>query len=540
MIIDGNGYIWFSNNTAGSIIQMDSKSGEVLRQVPITSADGRALQGGVRGLSFLPNSQILLSSGPGPNPDTGGGQRADYYLLNPETLQTTFLGSSTIAGEGRFHPSYDLASRIYPLFDPLPPELEAEKSVELVWKGEGNTDDGHAEVGDTLRYTIQARNIVADSLVQSLVISDTIQEGLGYVPGTLKVDGQAVTDDEDDDKGHYVDGQVVGQFGDVTDTDWHTLEFDVIVSPGQAGKDIENIALVNGNNVNEPKEPSEVVEVYPRDGPVVEAEKTVSPEGEVFDGDILTYNVTIKNVGEHIAAETVFEDVIPEGTEYVPESMRIVTGPNAGVLTDEDADDAGHFDGEKVIINLGNLPMTTDLPDGVTVQFKVKTLSSHLGETVVNQADIKYRNLQTDEDQSTQSNEVSNDIVERTEIDACARPVALINGSFEEPINDRPFPDPTAPYGVYSLFHEDDVPGWKTTASDKLIQIERYENGFVDISRAHGNQFAELNAQEVSILYQDVETTPGQVIYWRLAHRGDSGIDTMHVKLVHLLSLLKI
>ena len=41
LIFDGNGYIWFSNNTAGSIIQMDPKTGEILRQVPITSADGK-------------------------------------------------------------------------------------------------------------------------------------------------------------------------------------------------------------------------------------------------------------------------------------------------------------------------------------------------------------------------------------------------------------------------------------------------------------------------------------------------------------------
>ena|GEM_PF-1791388 len=113
----------------------------------------------------------------------------------------------------------------------------------------------------------------------------------------------------------------------------------------------------------------------------------------------------------------------------------------------------------------------------------------------------------------------------------CGPRVALINGSFEEPVNNRPFPDPTAPHGVYSLVHEDEVPGWKTTASDHLLQIERYENGNVNISRAHGNQFAELNATEASTLYQDVKTTPGQVIYWRLAHRGALGIDTMQVKI---------
>ncbi|MCM3548306.1 isopeptide-forming domain-containing fimbrial protein [Alkalihalobacillus clausii] len=528
LIFDGNGYIWFSNNTAGSIIQMDPKTGEILRRVPITSADGRSLQGGVRGLSFLPNGQILLSSGPGGE----GSQRADYFTLDPETLQTTFLGSATVSGEGRFYPSYDLASRVYPVFDPLPPELEAEKSVQVLEKGEGNTDEEHAEVGDTLRYTIQARNTVSDSLVQSMVISDTIPEGLEYVLGTLKVDGEAVTDDEDDDEGHYVDGGVVGSFGNVTDTDWHTVEFDVIVLPGQAGKDIENTALADGNNIDDPKEPSELVEVYPREGPVVEAEKTVSPEGEVFAGNILTYDVTIKNVGEHIAADAVFEDAIPEGTEYVPGSLKIVAGPNTGDLTDEEDDDAGHFAGDKVMIELGNLETTTELPDGVTVQFQVKTLESHVGETVVNQADIQYRNLQTDEEQSAQSNEVTNEIVETPDIDACAQPVALTNGSFEQGPTEGSY---RAPY----FFLEDEVPGWQTTDDSqgvKIIEIWNYERqypqGVINFpAPPDGVRYAELNAFDHGLLYQDVETTPGQTIKWRLSHMGRHGVDTMQLRI---------
>ncbi|PAE86754.1 hypothetical protein CHH72_22020, partial [Shouchella clausii] len=528
LIIDGNGYMWFSNNDAGSMIQLDPMTGEILRQVPITSADGRALVGGVRGLSFLPNGQILLAS---------GGQSADYYSLDPETLQTTFLGSATITDNGGSFPSYDLASRVYPVFDPLPPELEAEKSVEVLEKGEGNTDEEHAEVGDTLRYTIQARNTVSDSLVQGMVISDTIPEGLEYVAGTLKVDGEAVTDDEDDDEGHYVDGGVVGNFGDVTDTDWHTLEFDVIVLPGQAGKDIENTALADGNNIDDPQEPSELVEVYPREGPVVEAEKTVSPEGEVFAGNILTYDVTIKNVGEHIAADAVFEDAIPAGTEYVPGSLKIVAGPNTGDLTDEEDDDAGHFAGDKVIVELGNLETTTELPDGITVQFQVMTLESHVGETVVNQADIQYRNLQTDEEQSAQSNEVTNEIVETPDIDACAQPVALVNGEFDLPEGPGTYDNSVAGGGYY---YADTVPGWETTDVARtprgIIQIMDPARPSTIPSNAENlenltSRFAELNADSHSMLYQELPTVPGQTIYWRLDHRAYTGVDTMSVNI---------
>lgn len=88
--------------------------------------------------------------------------------------------------------------------------------------------------------------------MKNLVISDTIPEGLEYVTGSLKVDGVSVTDAQEDDKGHYVLGKVVGQFGDITDTNWHTVEFDAIIKAGQASKDIRNTATVNSGNTNVP------------------------------------------------------------------------------------------------------------------------------------------------------------------------------------------------------------------------------------------------------------------------------------------------
>ncbi|MCK0473996.1 DUF11 domain-containing protein, partial [Halalkalibacter sp. APA_J-10(15)] len=71
------------------------------------------------------------------------------------------------------------------------PEVESEKTATLLEKADGNTDDDHPEVGDTLLYTIEARNTIEDSQVENLVISDVIPEGLEYVPGTLRVNGDA-------------------------------------------------------------------------------------------------------------------------------------------------------------------------------------------------------------------------------------------------------------------------------------------------------------------------------------------------------------
>ena len=139
-------------------------------------------------------------------------------------------------------------------------------------KADGNTDDKHPEVGDTLLYTIKTKNTIEDSLVENLVISDELPEGLAYVPDSLQVDGEAVTDAKDDDNGDFTDGTISGQFGDIQDTDWHTVTFEVTVEKGQSGKDIQNTASVTGENTP-PDDPTTKTEIYPRD-PKLESEKS--------------------------------------------------------------------------------------------------------------------------------------------------------------------------------------------------------------------------------------------------------------------------
>ncbi|MFE0426803.1 isopeptide-forming domain-containing fimbrial protein, partial [Streptomyces sp. NPDC058953] len=99
--------------------------------------------------------------------------------------------------------------------------------------------------------------------------------------------------------------------------------------------------------------------------------------------------------------------------------------------------------------------------------------------------------------------------------------VALVNGSFESPVvTDMAFLPDASQTQVPGR-----VPGWRTTASDHMIEV--WHSGFQGVPSADGAQFAELNANEVSTLYQDLPTTPGTKLYWRLYHRGRQGRDTM-------------
>lgn len=103
---------------------------------------------------------------------------------------------------------------------------------------------------------------------------------------------------------------------------------------------------------------------------------------------------------------------------------------------------------------------------------------------------------------------------------------AIKNGSFEQPafvIKDSP------------QWPANNVLGWDTTASDKLIEFGSTRmNG--SVPHIHGSpnvpdgyQFAELNADEESTLYQYATTVGGNVYEWGLSHRGRYGIDRMAV-----------
>ncbi|SHL59559.1 isopeptide-forming domain-containing fimbrial protein, partial [Shouchella rhizosphaerae] len=274
--------------------------------------------------------------------------------------------------------------------DPKEPVLESEKAASLIEKAEGNTDEDNPEVGDTLRYTIQTRNTIEDSLIENLTISDVIPEGLEYVPGTLKVNGEAVTDEEDDDQGHYVDGTVVGQFGNVEDTEWHTLEFDVVVLPGQAGEDIENTAVVDGDNLDEPDRPQEEVKIYPRE-PKLESRKSATNADESKDGyevgDTVVYTIEARNtVSDSLFENLIITDQLPEGLTFVEGSLEVSHGGT------------GSFENGTVTAEFGEVTDT----EWRTVTFEATIDSGYVGETIENVALVEVPNIDEPDEPGTE------------------------------------------------------------------------------------------------------------------------------------------
>ncbi|WP_179867406.1 isopeptide-forming domain-containing fimbrial protein, partial [Terribacillus saccharophilus] len=273
--------------------------------------------------------------------------------------------------------------------DPKDPKLESDKSYSITEKGEGNTDAEHAEVGDTLTYKIQTRNTIEDSLIQNLNITDSIPEGLEYVAGTLKVDGEAVTDAADEDKGQAVDADILGTFGDITDTEWHTLEFQVKVLPGQASKDIQNVATVSGDNIETPDKPEEEVKVYPRI-PDLESEKTAAnldADKEGYEvGDTVVYTIKSRNtVSDSLVENFMITDELPVGLSFVDGSLEASDGGKAS------------FEGGKVIASFGNIEDT----EWRTVTFQAKIESGQSGKKIENIATVTGDNVDTPNEPKT-------------------------------------------------------------------------------------------------------------------------------------------
>src|SRR5699024_8582177 len=110
---------------------------------------------------------------------------------------------------------------------------------------------------------------VSDSLVENVVITDELPEGLAFVDGSIEVSHNG--------EGEFSDGNITASFGDVTDTEWRTVTFEAVIESGQSGKEIENTAQITSDDTEEPEEPTTTTIVDPKD-PQLESGKSSSIE----------------------------------------------------------------------------------------------------------------------------------------------------------------------------------------------------------------------------------------------------------------------
>ena len=105
----------------------------------------------------------------------------------------------------------------------------------------------------------------------------------------------------------------------------------------------------------------------------------------------------------------------------------------------------------------------------------------------------------------------------------------VLNGSFEYPAVPSE-PSKVTNYafanGTHQLFWRTTAPGANhTLGQDVELGTDRPNNPYLPAgsTAAHGRQYAELNAEAMGTLYQDVLTAPGAELSWSFSHRSRVG-----------------
>ncbi|WP_368670353.1 Ig-like domain-containing protein [Myxococcus sp. AM011] len=117
------------------------------------------------------------------------------------------------------------------------------------------------------------------------------------------------------------------------------------------------------------------------------------PDGSLRGGDVIEYTIVTTNTGDDVSIETVFSDPLPSQLTYQPGSLRIVSGPNAGALTDALGDDVGEVSAAGVItVRLGTGATATlggslQLQQSTAVRFRAVVNAAASG-VIANQATI--------------------------------------------------------------------------------------------------------------------------------------------------------
>lgn len=96
------------------------------------------------------------------------------------------------------------------------------------------------------------------------------------------------------------------------------------------------------------------IDIYEPDIKLLNTVKDVNG-GLLEMGDTLQYTITMKNTGSDIALNTQIIDTIYYNIDYVPNSVKVIYGPNLGNKTDVAGDDQVDFDtlGNRIIFRVG-------------------------------------------------------------------------------------------------------------------------------------------------------------------------------------------
>jgi uncharacterized repeat protein (TIGR01451 family) len=182
-----------------------------------------------------------------------------------------------------------------------------------------------------------------------------------------------------------------------------------------AGQTVTRFAFEAVSSVGGPATGNFLDEITFGTGPCLVSSKTVTnltrggTSAEV--GDVLRYTVTTRNDGGNPALQSVSTDVLEDGVDFVPGSLRLVSGPGVGTLTDAAADDRGEYSGadRTVRVRLGDAASATaggsvGVGTVTSYTFDARVNLSAAGGSVDNEARVAFRDAVANQNRTSVTN----------------------------------------------------------------------------------------------------------------------------------------
>ena len=317
----------------------------------------------------------------------GASKSVTFKVTVPKVTEaTTWINAASTTYSNREDPE-----------DPIPSnEVESRTDVpHLVIEKEQQKADGdltkdlmEVNGGDIVTYYVSVTND-GNAEARDVKVTDTVPEGLTLVDGSIS------------DKGTVKNGVITWKLGNLAKGEKRTVSFKVNV-PEEQGM-WRNIAYTSYPNnpdnedgedpKEEPSNPVDIIE-WPEEAPKLLIDKTQALNNSTFTsevlkgkaGDVVTYALTVRNVGKTTAEGITVTDVVPKGLSYVNGSA---------------SHDAVYDNGK-----LTWYVETLEPGISVTLKFQAKLPMDNAAGSWKNVATLTYQNDPEGPDHETPSNEV--------------------------------------------------------------------------------------------------------------------------------------
>lgn len=190
---------------------------------------------------------------------------------------------------------------------------------QAVMTGSKEVDKVEAKVGDTLQYTVTVGNDKsATGTLRNAIVSDTLSEHLGFVYGSVLIDGENTKYNFD-----VKTGLLSVNVGDIAAGESKQVSFAAIVKDTAYGETLSNTAVLSADNSEDIPVTDSSTKI--EDGkPGLTAEKAVD-KSEAHVGDTLTYTITAKNAENATAPlkNATLTDTLPGFVDFVQGSVMV-------------------------------------------------------------------------------------------------------------------------------------------------------------------------------------------------------------------------